>query len=339
MAVNKPDEYKHANPGNAFVDSDFVRGGRRFVMSRAELYELADKVDQLKEHVTIVRVVFDEEYNGAATNMLLVDISKVGEPDGWQLDNPGETVQTIPPVYTIAQLELEQSATVYGEVGELLENVLKATFIAGDAGPVNALKIKENGVQLGQAVAANSLTRTSSFARRPFGIVRYEAFVDHAAGPRKRVVPINTLDIREPRISDPNAPQAAWDNQPSNEVRLISSYKIFYGPSADQVTTGDQARALPYSELSTYEGELVLRTGLEHTRFSILLPPGVTVKTIIDKKNCYADYTEQYEDKGKVLVPDAGGALVEYTALQFKQAVPYVREAAHHITFAFELLQ
>lgn len=79
MAIKRPDIYEHSNPNNAFVDSDFVRGGMRSpVADLTELYALETKTDQLKENSTTVWVFSEEKY------FVLIDITKVGISDGWE---------------------------------------------------------------------------------------------------------------------------------------------------------------------------------------------------------------------------------------------------------------
>ena len=87
MPVKKPDEYQHNNPDLAFVDGNFVRGGRREpVANRAALYALASKADQLRAGSTIVRVLNDAlaTPTGSPSEQLLVDSANIGQPSGWQ---------------------------------------------------------------------------------------------------------------------------------------------------------------------------------------------------------------------------------------------------------------
>lgn len=84
MAVNKPDEYRHNNPDNAFVDSDFVKGGGRVVADLTALYALAPKagsLGQLKERVTKVWVTAENKY------YILTDINNVGNSGGWTVES------------------------------------------------------------------------------------------------------------------------------------------------------------------------------------------------------------------------------------------------------------
>jgi hypothetical protein len=83
--ITRPDEYGHNNPDLAIVDSDHVRGGRRAVSGRAELYALTVKADQLKEQVTVVRILSDGENGDDPTEVLLVDDANVGNSAGWML--------------------------------------------------------------------------------------------------------------------------------------------------------------------------------------------------------------------------------------------------------------
>jgi len=78
MAIKRPDIYEHNNPNYAIVDSDFVRGGLRTpVADLTALYALSPKLDQLKEHSTIVYVTGETKY------YILVDIANIGNENGW----------------------------------------------------------------------------------------------------------------------------------------------------------------------------------------------------------------------------------------------------------------
>jgi hypothetical protein len=89
MAIKRPDIYEHNNPNNAIVDSDGVRGGKRKVATLTDLYSLSNKIDQLKEDVTVVYVEAENnEYK-------LVDITNVSNSNGWssnELINDNEVV-------------------------------------------------------------------------------------------------------------------------------------------------------------------------------------------------------------------------------------------------------
>lgn len=92
--IFRPDEYKHNNRDNAIVDSDGVRGGRRKVADREALYGLVVKADQLKENVTVVRILSDSENGGGATEVLLVDATRIGLSAGWVLYSAGGSPST-----------------------------------------------------------------------------------------------------------------------------------------------------------------------------------------------------------------------------------------------------
>lgn len=123
MAVKKADEYQHNNPNNAFVDSSFVRGGRRTVPNRAGLYALADKADQLLQDVTIVRVKVDALYSNAATNLLLIDINQIGSPAGWQI----ETVPVAPGGGDVSKAYVDQQdGLLRADINELTADLTDA---------------------------------------------------------------------------------------------------------------------------------------------------------------------------------------------------------------------
>jgi hypothetical protein len=79
MAIKRPDIYEHNNPNDAFIDSNFVRGGfRTAVADLTALYALSIKTDQLKQNATVVYV------SGLTTYYELVDIVNVGNVAGWE---------------------------------------------------------------------------------------------------------------------------------------------------------------------------------------------------------------------------------------------------------------
>lgn len=90
MAIKRPDIYEHNNPNYAIADSNFVRGGiRSAVADLTALYALAPKLDQLKEHSTIVYVSGETKY------YVLVDIANVGNVNGWNEFQTGSGSGTI----------------------------------------------------------------------------------------------------------------------------------------------------------------------------------------------------------------------------------------------------
>jgi hypothetical protein len=108
MAVPKADEYQHNNPDRAFVDSRFVRGGRRTVADRAELYALVAKADQLEQDVTIVRIKVDSESDGQTTDVMLVDASQIGKAAGWEY----QSAASIPSAPSATRVDFENTDEV-----------------------------------------------------------------------------------------------------------------------------------------------------------------------------------------------------------------------------------
>jgi hypothetical protein len=78
MPIKRPDIYEHNNPNDAFVDSDFVRGGIRTTANTInDLYTLSGKTDQLKVYATKIYVVDEDGY------YILKDINNVDNINGW----------------------------------------------------------------------------------------------------------------------------------------------------------------------------------------------------------------------------------------------------------------
>jgi hypothetical protein len=89
MALNFPDIAQHNNPNNAFVDSNFIRGGTRSpVGTLSDLYAIGaagldDKSDQLKQNATRVYV------SGEAKFYVLKDYNNRTNSNGWEVDGGG----------------------------------------------------------------------------------------------------------------------------------------------------------------------------------------------------------------------------------------------------------
>lgn len=126
MALGFPDEIQHNNPALAVVDAAGMRGGGRTVASRAELYALGSLVDQLKEHVTRVRIRADELNGNTPTDVLLVDIARLHLAEGWQLLNVSSGGAPVVKLFVFTQ---ETSFTYLHNLGRLV-----ATQILNAAG-------------------------------------------------------------------------------------------------------------------------------------------------------------------------------------------------------------
>lgn len=134
MANKRPDIYEHNNPDLAFVDSNFVRGGRRAVANRSELYALATKADQLKQGVTVVRIASDSLYDNAVTEVLLVSLANAGSATGWELHGNG----------VVSPYTDEQAQDAFGE---LLQDSDTIQGVYDDSGNILTFNVRTDSVE------------------------------------------------------------------------------------------------------------------------------------------------------------------------------------------------
>jgi len=123
MAIKRPDIYEHNNPSNAIVDSNFVRGSiRSAVANLTELFSLSSKIDQLKEHSTIVYVSDISKY------YILKDIANADSIGGWEefITGSGTTI-----VYN-GITGATNGLTVTGNVAKLGGELTGNTSITGN---------------------------------------------------------------------------------------------------------------------------------------------------------------------------------------------------------------
>lgn len=141
MAILRPDIYEHNNPNNAFVDSDFVRGGGRVVANLAALYNLNTKTDQLKERVTRVWV------SSANAYYILTSMTNVGNSNGWTIDSASSsgTVTSVTGSGTVNGISLTGTVTTSGSLtlGGTLSNVSLSQQVTGNL-PVSRLNSGTN---------------------------------------------------------------------------------------------------------------------------------------------------------------------------------------------------
>jgi len=78
MPIFQQDIIKHRNGKLAVVDSDDIRGGRRTAVDLQALYALGDRLDQMKEGVTIVRVLSEGK------DYLLLNKALINSSTGWE---------------------------------------------------------------------------------------------------------------------------------------------------------------------------------------------------------------------------------------------------------------
>ena len=120
-----------------------------------------------------------------------------------------------------------------------------------------------------------------------------------------------------------------------NSANYIATARFlrFYGPVASTPTNSTQVRALP-NDFQTSGNSFGLVTGTTRTKFDVILPPGVTIVSVIDTGNLNANITTSYVLIGTVNVLDAGGASRVYNQYELSLGTPYPTSTTHLITTA-----
>lgn len=239
-------------------------------------------------------------------------------------------IENIYPSYSPASLTLTPNAPSIGEVGEAVALTLTATFNQNDAGPLTSIRIQQGATVLGTTGTASPLARSLTF-NRPNGTGVFQGFVSYAAGPLKPVPPAGTPDDRAPAVGSPNAPQAAQTDLASNTLSFSGLFRLFYGATASASTSSGAARALSGTQLAGTGQSFTLLTGNTQRVFELDLPPGFSVRNIVDLDALNKDVTGEYL-AGTLTVNDAGGTGQPYSQFVKTQAVPYDTSHRHLIT-------
>jgi hypothetical protein len=74
-----------------------------------------------------------------------------------------------------------------------------------------------------------------------------------------------------------------------------------------------------------------LQTGTVNTKFIVLLPPGITITSVVDATNANTNITNDYV-LGTITIKDAGGTDRLYNKYTLSTASPYSTSATHTIT-------
>jgi len=125
----------------------------------------------------------------------------------------------------------------------------------------------------------------------------------------------------------------------SSNFVVTSRFNRWWGAVADYPTVPSDgvgnrtyAQALPNNAFKTSGvNAFTLVTGTTHNRFIVLLPPGVTITSVIDTTNANTNITSSYV-LSTLTVNDAGGTSRAYNMYQYTTAIPYSTSANHSIT-------
>ena len=240
-------------------------------------------------------------------------------------------IEDIAPTYSPATLGLVDTLSNSAEVGTVYAlDTLTATFTQNDAGALSAIRIQKNGSDIVPNGTLSPFVKTDS-GSYVLGNITFQAYADYAAGIIKNYSPSGTPDARTPLVRNANAPQAAETGFASNTVLLTGYYNIFYGPSASAPLNSAAVRALPSNRFTNAGNVFILNTGNTNINFTVALPPGKTLVSVIDLDALNANITANYVAT-TFNVNDAGGTPVSYTILTMTSGVPYGTSHQHQIT-------
>jgi len=121
-------------------------------------------------------------------------------------------------------------------------------------------------------------------------------------------------------------------NIDSSNFTVTAFFRRFWGATATSPTTSANVRALPSNAFQTAGNTFDLTTGTSLTRFSVCLPPSVTITSVIDVGNLNLNITSQYVLIGTISVLDAGGTSRLYNKYEMVIASPYTTSTTHRIT-------
>ena len=118
----------------------------------------------------------------------------------------------------------------------------------------------------------------------------------------------------------------------SSDFIVTSRFNKWWGAVTSRPSNSTQVRALPNFSFQIQNNSFILETGNTAIKFSVNLPPGVTIFRVIDTTNLNLDITQEYVLVGTVSVQDAGGTFRTYNQYEMNVAVPYSISANHLIT-------
>lgn len=118
----------------------------------------------------------------------------------------------------------------------------------------------------------------------------------------------------------------------SSLFTITARYYRWWAPVAATPANSAAVRALAGQAFNTSGNSFTLATGTTLIKFSVNLPPGVTIVSAIDTSNFDVDLTANFVLLGTVNVTDAGGTTRAYNQYEYNVAVPYSSSANIVIT-------
>jgi hypothetical protein len=124
----------------------------------------------------------------------------------------------------------------------------------------------------------------------------------------------------------------------SNNFVITARFSRWWAPVAsypvnplDAVANRTYALGLTSAFKTPGTNTFTLVTGTTQIRFIVLLPPGITIVSVIDQTNANTNITANYL-LSAITINDAGGTPRNYNMYQYTNAIPYTLSANHFIT-------
>ena len=207
----------------------------------------------------------------------------------------GTGVVDVAPVYTPAEIFLNQNVPLIGEIGEPYSALLTANFVQNDAGVIAQIKIQKDGSDIDLITGDDELITTDSgfYDAVP---IQFRAYADYAAGPLKNYSPSGNIDLRAALVRNINAPQAAEVNFASSIITLTGELYVFYGSSPAAPTDSSDVRILPVkiSSSQAIAGVFYYNTLPVYQHHSICIPNARTLVKVIDITAGNVDITASF---------------------------------------------
>lgn len=117
----------------------------------------------------------------------------------------------------------------------------------------------------------------------------------------------------------------------SSTFTVTGRFLRFYGSSATAPNNSATIRALSGSAFHTSGNSFTFTTGTTNTFFTIALPPGYTLSSVIDTSALNVNITSEFTSS-TITVVDAGGSNRSYTVYTMEVDIPYSTSHTFSVT-------
>ncbi len=140
---------------------------------------------------------------------------------------------------------------------------------------------------------------------------------------------LNTLNaVQNWKIRGLNTEDVLFE---SNNITVIAKFKRFFGATSITPTTATVRSLTNEFQISSSQ-TFILNTGSTLTKFSVALPPGINIASVIDLDALNAVITANYVLLGTIIVNDIGGTPRTYNLYEMNIGAPYSSNHRHQIT-------